>query len=73
MCGHCILGQFHYQKQRWDNDESFIETAKSLCFDTPGCGMFYVKGDSNRQDAFLCSTSTPVIRNSGATTYVMSK
>ena len=75
MCGHCLLGQFHRQKQSDESVESFMEEVKNLCYNTPGCGMFYVEVDKHngRQDAFLCSDSTPVTRMLGATTYLMSK
>ena len=74
MCGHCLTG-YHMQKQSWDTNDSFIEEAKRLCYNTPGCGKFCVESRNYRTDAYLCNPSSAVRRSFGNvyTTYIMGK
>ena len=74
MCGHCIMG-YNYQMQNETHEtyDDVIEAAKTLCYDTPGCGKFFVELYDNRTDAYLCDSSSAVMRSSSNTdtTYIM--
>ena len=59
--------------------QSFVDDVKTLCYNTPGCGMFYVRHFSSRvvrngiEEAYLCEASGVVHKEEHHTAYVMGR